>query len=82
MSVVLLNESIFHKIYLKETGNSFLRLFQLQIIVGNAIASFYSLVIFDNVEKSTIDWVLDVCSCLEYESIFHRIHLKETGNSF
>ena len=32
--------------------------------------------------KSTIDLVLDVCSCPKYESVFHEIHLKETGNSF
>ena len=28
------------------------------------------------------DLVLDVCSCLKYELIFHKIDLKETGNSF
>ena len=32
--------------------------------------------------KSIIDLVLDVSSCLKYESIFHKIHLKEIGNSF
>ena len=33
-------------------------------------------------KNGTIDLVFDVCSCLKYESIFHKIHLKETGKSF
>ena len=32
--------------------------------------------------ESTIDLVLDVCSFLKYESIFHTVHLKETGKIF
>ena len=44
-------KSIFDTIHLKETGKSFPSLFQFCIIVGNAIATFYSSVIFDNVEN-------------------------------
>ena len=36
---------------------------------------------FSIMPKSTAELVLDVCSCLKYESIFHEIHLRETGNS-
>ena len=32
--------------------------------------------------KSTIDLVVEGCNYLKYESIFHKIHLTETGNSF
>ena len=47
-------ESISHTIHLKETGKSFLSLFQFLIIVGNAYCEFYGSVISDIAEKVQI----------------------------
>ena len=47
-----------------------------------SVVSFHGTAIFDNAEKSTIDLVAEVCNYLKYESLFHKIHLTETGNSF
>ena len=65
---------------MKATGNNFLSLFQFRIIVGNVYCQFSHFSDFLLCQKNTIDLVLEICSCLKYESIVHKIHLKETGN--
>ena len=65
-----------------ETGNRFLSLFNSELQWKTSVASVYSLVIFDKAQKTTIDLVPDVFSCLKYDSYFHKMHLKEPGNIF